>query len=103
MAGDIIDALFEDEKYLAACIRSQLEIAIVVRAVELQGDVPRTEDVAGKPSHPLDQLTEAVLAWVDCPDYITHGVDQFARRGGDGGQGLPHLKIPPQCLAPRHL
>ena len=48
-------------------------------SVELQRDVSRGEDVAGKPSHPLHQFTKAIFAGVDSPNNVTHCVDQFAR------------------------
>ena len=78
VAGNIIDAFFDDEKYLAPRIRAQLEI-MVVGSFKLQCDTPRTERVAGKPPHSLHQFTEAILAGIDRPHNVTHGINKFTR------------------------
>src|SRR5881394_702212 len=77
VAGNIIDAFFDDEKYLAARIRAQFEI-MIVRGLKFQSNISRSKRFAGKPPHSFYQLTKAILAGVDGPNNVTHGIDQFA-------------------------
>ncbi len=88
MANYVVNTLLKDQKHLAPDIRSDGEVVLGVGSAELKMDVVGRKHIAGKLAHPLLQIVELVLGWIDGPYDVTHGIHQFPGDAGDPGQRL---------------
>src|SRR5215510_14512877 len=93
VAGDVVDALFEDQKDLAASISTQLYVLLVARRLKVKRDIAGAEYVAREAPHLSRQITQVVFAGVDRPDDIAHCVHELPRRFRNQRQRLFGLTI----------
>src|SRR2546423_6030255 len=83
MTDHIVDAFFEDQKDLAPEIRAKPDVPFDRGQLQAEFDVASSEDITCEATHTLSQIAELILFRIDGPDYVTHRVDQLARRTGD--------------------
>src|SRR2546426_10976569 len=93
MTGYVVDALFEDQKHLAARFRIHPHVAIQIWGVEMKLNVARGQSVARKASHAMRQVERVVALRIDSPHDVAHGIDRAARNSGDGGETLGNLPV----------
>src|SRR5208282_4704013 len=86
VAGEIVDALFEDQKDLATQVRAELDAVARPERHHLKAHAARNQQVAGHFAHALAQIVQPVSSRADGPHDIAHGVDQLARDAADTRQ-----------------
>src|SRR5262245_7484895 len=69
---DVGEALLEDQKYLAPRVRTEGDLRSGRRRVEFERDALDRQQVAGEPTHALDQILQMVLLRIDGPDDVAH-------------------------------
>src|SRR5215471_4097701 len=83
MTHDVIDAFLEYQEDLAAHIGAHLQRVLVVRPRKAEFDVARRKDITSKAPHPLRKIVKLITLRIDCPDDVTHRVNQLARSRRD--------------------
>src|SRR5207253_176300 len=86
VADQVVDRFLEDQKEIAAHLRTELEVWLPVGGAKTKLDVAAGEDVAREASHAPGQITQAIALRIDRPDNITHRRNRLAREASDGGK-----------------
>jgi hypothetical protein len=77
VADGVVDALFEDQKHLAAHVRPQPHVVRRAGGAEVKFDAARGEHVAGEAAHPLRQIAQVILLRINRPHDVAHRIDQL--------------------------
>lgn len=83
MSNNIVDGFLKNQEDVTAHFRTESQVSVSFRRVELEFDIAVREDVAGEASHATGQINQPVSLWIDRPDDVSHRSDRLARDGRD--------------------
>src|SRR4030095_7394529 len=77
VAHDVVNTLFENQKDLTPHIGAEIQFAAYVWRLKLKVNTARSQHIAGKATHSLRQVGQAIFMGIDGPNDITHRTHQL--------------------------